>query len=471
MNNVVNFIIESGVSLSVLAVIYVFFLRKETFFKLNRLFLIGSILFSVILPFLKFGIFTPKSVMLAEITVTPYRNLMESVTVYSHNLSGNVEQVIVSSSLLLFVYIAGVIFLSGRFLFRLLQIMMLIRKSGVQVMDGFKLIILDKETSPFSFLDFVFVSQSLLEKEGFDRMIAHEMEHVKQGHSFDVIILELLTVFQWFNPFMWMLRHAIRENHEYLADQAVLNSGVNRGFYKKLLLDQFVGGQLIITNGFNYSLIKNRIKMMSKIKSSKLALTKVLAGILVATALVVVFACEQKESVEMEQTTVEEPSMKVSFVDEKLKIEATSEELEKLKNMFSKDSGFEIVEDSLGNTLLVKNEFVAPKTLKEEAKVFFIVDDMPIFPGGDLALRKYIASAVDYPKEAQEKGIQGKVYVTFVVSKDGSTVNCKIARGVDPLLDKEALRVVESLPAWQPGKQKGEAVNVSYTVPINFVLK
>nr|WP_319573178.1 energy transducer TonB [uncultured Draconibacterium sp.] len=108
---------------------------------------------------------------------------------------------------------------------------------------------------------------------------------------------------------------------------------------------------------------------------------------------------------------------------------------------------------------------------EEEAQVFFIVEDMPEFPGGDLALRKYIATAIKYPVIAQENGIQGKVYVTFVVSKTGKVTDAKIARGVDPSLDKEALRVVNALPAWKPGKQRGKPVNVSYTVPINFVLQ
>jgi protein TonB len=96
---------------------------------------------------------------------------------------------------------------------------------------------------------------------------------------------------------------------------------------------------------------------------------------------------------------------------------------------------------------------------------------MPVFPGGDLALRKYIANAVKYPVIAQENGIQGKVFITFVVDKDGSVSNARIARGVDPSIDKEALRVVNSLPRWKPGKQRGKPVRVSYTVPINFQLQ
>lgn len=108
---------------------------------------------------------------------------------------------------------------------------------------------------------------------------------------------------------------------------------------------------------------------------------------------------------------------------------------------------------------------------EEEAPVFFIVEEMPEFPGGDAALRAFIAQSVKYPTIAQENGIQGKVYVNFVVGKDGSISQAKIARGVDPALDKEALRVVNSLPKWKPGKQGGKPVRVSYTVPINFVLQ
>ena len=108
---------------------------------------------------------------------------------------------------------------------------------------------------------------------------------------------------------------------------------------------------------------------------------------------------------------------------------------------------------------------------KEAAEVFFIVEEMPEFPGGEMALRQYIASSIKYPAIAQENGIQGKVYVTFVVGRDGKVFNAVIARGIDASLDKEALRVVNALPAWKPGKQRGKPVNVSYTVPINFVLQ
>jgi TonB family protein len=470
MNSAVNYIIESGVSLALLSLIYVLFLRKETFFRINRLFLLGSVLFSVILPVIKLRIFAPQSVILSEITVTPYRNLLESITVYSHGLSGTVEQAVLSANLLIYFYIAGVAFFFGRFLFRILQLLLIIRRNGVQSANGFKLVILEKETSPYSFMNYIFVSQSLMQSRGYDKMIEHEVEHVKQGHSLDVIILELLTVFQWFNPFMWMLNRAIRETHEFLADQAVLSKGVSRGEYKLLLLNQFVGGQLVIANNFNYSLIKNRIKMMSKIKSSKIAITKIAFGLLVATALIVAFACEQKESVISKKNQIDRV-VKVTLSGELLKFDGDSADIENLISIISKNGNSVSYKDSSGQKVLMKIQTPTPQMKIEGEEVFYIVEEMPEYPGGEMALRQYMATAVKYPDDAVKKGIQGKVYVTFVVSKDGTVADAKIARGVDPSLDTEALRVVNNLPKWKPGKQKGQAVNVSYTVPINFKLQ
>jgi TonB family protein len=474
MNSTVNFILESGISLSLLATIYVIFLRKETFFRLNRLFLLGSLLFSVVLPFLKFRVYEPQPVMLTEITVTPYRNVLESVTVYGQDLSVTIEQAVLSATLLIWIYLAGVAFFLGRFLFRVAQIVVVILKNPVRKHDRFNLVILEKECSPFSFMNYIFVSRPLQNSEGYDRMMAHEMEHIRQGHSLDVLILELLTAFQWFNPFMWMLRRAIRENHEFLADQAVLGSGVKRGYYKKLLLNQFAGDQLVLTNNFNYSLIKKRIKMMSKMKSSKIANVKIILGVFTALALIVFFACEQKETMELEEPIVDENVVTIKSTlleDGRMKIEGTAEDMEEFTKRYSDVNSFKIETDSLGNVFLVHKEEETPKSLDTDADVFFIVEEMPEFPGGELALRKYISNNIEYPQVAQDNGIQGKVYVTFVVSKDGSVANARIARGVDPALDKEALRVVNSLPKWKPGKQRGENVNVSYTVPINFALQ
>lgn len=209
-------------------------------------------------------------------------------------------------------------------------------------------------------------------------------------------------------------------------------------------------------------------------KSSKIANVKIILGVLTALALIVFFACEQKETMELEEPIVEENVVTIKSTlleDGRMKIEGTAEDMEEFTKRYSDVNSFKIETDSLGNVFLVQKEEETPKSLDTDADVFFIVEDMPEFPGGEMALRKYIANNIKYPEAAQDNGIQGKVYVTFVVSKDGSVANAKIARGVDPALDKEALRVVNSLPKWTPGKQREENVNVSYTVPINFALQ
>lgn len=135
------------------------------------------------------------------------------------------------------------------------------------------------------------------------------------------------------------------------------------------------------------------------------------------------------------------------------------------------DEELDIEDTEIDENTEVEFEISMEEEESDDAPVFFIVEEMPQFPGGDLELRKFIAQSVKYPVIAQENGIQGRVYVQFVVGTDGSVGQVKVARGVDPNLDKEAIRVVESMPKWKPGKQRGKPVKVSYTVPINFVLQ
>lgn len=480
MTSFVNYLLESGISLSLFAFVYFLFLRKETFFNVNRWFLLVSIGFSAFLPVLRIPFYTPQATMLPEVTVTPYVNLLSSVTVYGAALSRGAEQFVLNYSLLGYLYLAGVVFLSGKFFLQLYQIIRLIAQNRVVPEGKIKLVILDKELSPFSFLNYIFVSKNLQNARGWEKMLEHEKQHIQQGHTFDVLVLEVVAVFQWFNPFFWMFRRALRENHEFLADQAVILQGTAPSWYKQILINQYVGEQIVIANNFNYSLIKNRIKMISKIKSRKIANVKFLVGFVLAASLVAVFACEQKESVKTELTTSEK-SMTLVADGHSVQITGDSAGIEKLKSIIAESDNYDLKKDSVTGEMKLSSkgnkvgEIVAvayggvEKTAQEE--VYFIVEEMPEFPGGQLALRKFIAQQIKYPAVAREKGIQGKVFVNFVVGKDGSVRNARIARGVDPSLDREALRVISSLPPWKPGKQKGKKVAVSYTVPISFVLE
>ena len=557
MHSFVNYILESAISLGTLALVYFFFLRKETFFRLNRYFLLLSVIFSALLPILHLQVYEPTPTMLDEVTVSQYRNLIEVVTIYSTNFSGSIERFILSYKFLGIVYVGGIIVFTFLLLWRIIQVAELVQNNKVEKLGKIKVVRIDRDFSPFSFMNYVFVSKNIKGYEDWDKMLSHEIEHIKQGHSMDVMIIEFLAILQWFNPFFWMLRRALRENHEFSADQAVVSKGVSRAGYKRILINQFVGDQLIIASSFNYSLVKNRVKMLSRLKSSRKSKTKFVLGILMAASLIVAFACEKKESgpskeiqkefhfISISENLLNDPAYKpeIEHAKELLKsarnLEAIVDSLEGtfevelndgilyLNRRFNQQKAVYIVDGDLADISYVegldKESFKAINVIKdgeelnsyierygaqaregvvlcylesipakldsstdkinlideiitfspksEEDEVFFIVEQMPEFPGDELALRNYISNSIIYPESSVEKGIQGKVYVSFVVSKAGMVTKARVVRGVDPQIDREALRVIKTLPKWKPGMQNDKAVNVAYTVPINFKLQ
>ncbi len=477
MNGFVNYLFESGISLGLFTLLYLLLLQQETFFRWNRYFLLSGLFFSLALPFIHLQVYEAHPVILPEVTVLPYRNLLETISVYGNSVSESIVQTISASVWLIGIYVAGFVFFSIRLLFRLLQLRKLIRGAEVIREEGIKLVILEEDAGPFSFLSYIFVGRQVKQQKGWEKMLAHEMEHVRQGHSFDILILEILTAFQWCNPFFWLLKRVLTENHEYLADQAVLRHEADPSFYRQVLLTRFIGPQMRMAHHLNYSLIKKRLKMMSKIKSSRLSNIKILSGILIAIALIVVFACEQKEM--MAENEQQQENVTVSLAEGGvLQLSGDSNAIQKLQSMLSKNPDIELTAEGSGLKITTKSSDMAEVVAVAQGgqtatqdPVFYVVEDMPEFPGGELALRKFIAGMIKYPRVAMENGIQGKVYVNFVVEKDGSIGRMKIARGVDPSLDREALRVVGSLPKWEPGRQKGEPVAVSFTVPIAFALQ
>jgi len=421
---VVNFLVESGISLTIFTLIYLLFLRKETFFLLNRIYLMISVVFSILLPFLHFQESSQMpSVMLGEVTVTAtrFQNLLQTVTVYGSNLTVRIEQLVQSIGLLKIIYLLGTAIFALLFIVRLIQITALVLANQSEVRKGIRIVKIRRDVTPFSFFNFVFINRNKADQPAMKVMLAHELEHVRQGHSLDVMILELVTISQWFNPFIWLLKRSIRENHEFLADHGVLKPGVSSAAYRLLLLGSSMEQQPVIANNFNYSLIKIRIKMMTKIKSPKTAATKLAMGIVATAALLMVFAFDKDET-----------------------------------TFYTKKS----------TNIAVKTEINQPQD-----KVYEKVEQMPVFPGGDQALMQYIIKEVKYPEDAKKEKIQGKVFVSFVVSKDGNVMNAKIAKSANPSLDKEALRVISAMPKWTPGKEKGVNVAVQYTIPISFALK
>ena len=320
-------------------------------------------------------------------------------------------------TLFTYLYYTGVLVMSLRFIIQLASICRIRWKGQVVYLNGQRIISLPSEFNPFSFFGWIFLYLPQLEEDSREEILMHEQTHARQWHSVDVIVSELVNIFCWFNPFSWLLKGEIRLNLEYLADNKVTETMEDSKQYQYHLLGlAHTHSKTGLYNNFNVSQIKNRIIMMNKKRTRTAGRIKYALFAPLAAALLIAsnISCTSTENQE-------------------------------------------------ANT-----EAIASRAV--EGEVFRVVEEMPEFVGGMGECMKYLAKNIKYPTEAIEKGIQGRVIVQMVVTKEGDIAETKIARGIDPLLDAEALRVVSSMPKWKPGKQKGEAVNVMYTLPVMFRL-
>jgi len=278
MNESLLYLLKSGICVSLFYLIYRTFLKKETFFSVNRLILIMAIPASLAIPFIKIS----SPIAASSLIEGPY--IAEKSTAAPASQFG-LPQILLS------IYIAGVAFFVIRFIYRLFQLFLMIKKCGYHIYDGVKIVVTEKDIAPFSFFNYFFINKDDIKNPDFDRIMAHELVHIRQYHSIDLILLELFTTFQWFNPFVWPYKESLKETHEYLADQAVIAQGCSKTKYQLLIFEQLVGLNLFeFTNNFNQSLLKRRITMMAKIKSKGRAKFKVLLILPVIALLVLAFA-------------------------------------------------------------------------------------------------------------------------------------------------------------------------------------
>ncbi len=429
MNDFLIYIIQSGLCLGALYLIYSIFLRKDTFFSANRFYLISSLLLSFILPLFKVPV-------IYENPEVVYVVMLDTITVTTQNIETELANNLSLYQGIFIVYLTGAAIFFLRFVFQILQLFFMIRMFGVSKVDGLKIVKTNSKYSPFSYFNYIFLNEKNLGDKDLKSIIEHEKIHISQKHSVDLILLEFLTIFQWFNPFMWFYKISIKGIHEFLADEGLLAGGMSKINYQGLLLNQTVGIQVNdLTNNFNQSLIKKRFIMMTKLQSKKTARLKILLVLPVTAILITFFAisCKQKEVIE-EKTT-----------DEVVEIQSTTKSTEAVEALETKDK-------------------------KSDELIFAVVEDMPTFPGGSKARLSYLSQNIRYPEIARKEGIQGRVYVTFVIEKDGSVDNVRILRGIGFGCDEEAVRVVSSMPKWNPGKQRGQAVRVQFNLPIRFYL-
>ena len=430
-----DYLLKANVILALLYAFYRLFFYRDTFFNYRRISLLAIIAVSALapLPWTQLWIHTwptadAVSTFTAEVLLPEFVVTAEGASATSGVLT-----------LAAWLYGAGVCLLLGRIGVQLLAIIRLNHRCPRTEVNGTTVRVLPEGEAPFSFFNRIFVCPGRHTPGELDEILTHEQTHARQAHSIDVLIGELACAFCWFNPFAWLWKREIRQNLEYLADRSVLDEGHDRRIYQYHLLGlAYHKAAATIYNNFNVLPLKKRIRMMNKQRSKSIGQLKYLLFVPVAALLAAACAGNQK------QDTAEGGAMdEVAVV------------------------GYGV--DSVDKQPAANMDVTAENLIQGE--VYDMVEVAPQFPGGSKELMSWLGQNIRYPVKAQEAGIQGRVILQFVVTKEGKVAGIKIVRGVSPELDEEAVRVVKAMPAWTPGKQDGQAVNVRYTLPVTFRLQ
>ena len=395
------YILKSGVCLSLFYLFYRLLLSKETFYRFNRIALLGILVFSLLLPLIEVTKAPQNEINQAVLTIEQLLVMAENhqetqvtTVVEGDDLVDTWRSPVHWIEIVLLFYIAGIFFLVCRNVYSLFRLVRLMNTAQRRQIDKHTVLLVhDRNVAPFSWMKFVVISRTDLEENGREILI-HECAHIRKHHSWDLLIADICIFYQWFNPGAWLLKQELQNIHEYEADEAVINEGINARDYQLLLIKKAVGTRLYsMANSFNHSKLKKRITMMLKEKSNPWARLKYLYVLPLATIAVTAFARP-----EISERVEEISAVKVN--DLAAIVEAKVEEITKdVSNITSGDSLKKLV--VTGDSILKekgtisiygekgKNGVLATKLLPDEDNHFKITKTQAkIKPGMNTSVDK-----------------------------------------------------------------------------------
>ncbi|RGV48454.1 TonB family protein [Bacteroides intestinalis] len=459
------YILKSSVCLVVFYLFYRLLLSRETFHRFNRVALLSILLLSCLLPLVEVTVEEQTEVHQTMMTLEQWLMLADMMNTADVTDLQAEEVTVTWIQVALLVYLAGILLFALRNGYSLLKLGGLLksgRKENLSeyIDEGEKvtLIVHDRDIAPFSWMKYIVISEKDLDENGREILI-HELAHIQNRHSWDLLVADICIFFQWFNPASWLLKQELQNIHEYEADETVIEKGVDAKQYQLLLIKKAVGTRLYsMANSFNHSKLKKRITMMLKEKSNPWAKLKYLYILPVAAIAVTAFARP-----EISETAEEISAVKVNDLTAIVEAKATKSTEEVVQ-----------VATALKDTAKPVEVKYIPVEVTEKLQgtpFYEVVEQMPEYPGGIAASVEYIQKNMRYPEAAEKNGTQGRVTVQFIIDKEGNVTNPKVLRSVDKDLDAEAIRLVGAMPKWKPGMQKGKAVAVKYTLPVVFKLE
>jgi len=448
MIDFILFLGKASIGSAILYMFYQLFLIKETHFILNRMFLLGSLISPLIIPWIR-------NPFLKDATETPFVQILDTIQISES--SNIVESQFSIWYFLLIIYFIGVLVFMIKLTINFIHLLKITQKTETRIVNGVPLQVSKENISPFSFWKTIFLNTEVLSDHEIDIIIKHETIHIQQFHTIDILLIEFLRIIFWFNPFLILYQNSLKELHEYTADQYVKSSQKDIESYI-YLLSKSTGYPVEMSNNFNKPLILKRMKMMTKKPSKWHSTLKVILAIPLFLGLILVFSIRE---------------MSAKTIPELLKSEFSSEVIVPTET----ESGI-IVNPNTPKTSVKSNSIIVsletPQDTLPPKKSFYTpneVEKQASFPGGMDKLMEYLKNNIQYPAECREKGIQGIVLVQFEITRKGKIVNAKVLFPVDPDLDAESIRVISKMPKWEPAEIKGKKVNSMYQIPINFKLQ
>lgn len=536
MTDVLMYALKSAFVLFLLYVPYTLLLHRDSFFRLNRFVLLGVLLLSLVLPLCNVPwlsmdrqpVVHAAQMQMVEIGIPV--NVLPQDDVVEEMAEASVSSSFTLFGLLTLIYIIGMAVVLLLRLWQMGSLRLQLRRGSLwrHSEDGITVYCHADRVAPFSWMNSIVISEEDYAESGRE-IILHETGHIRFRHSWDVLLLTLVQMVQWWNPLAYMAGISLRDVHEYEADDYVLRQGVSASAYQMLLLKKAVGyGSYTFANNFNHSLTKKRITMMRKSKSNPWMRSKALYVIPVAALALSAFATpkivspiegmvSEPESKGMEnyltgQAAMEENRqnaatmeiLKAPVAGNRLPADATyyvdGEKMERGIAVRRIVDGREVVlitrkgadgketvtvvgsskNDAVDEAkALLRKEGVQQLNVKGEATIddedkvyeFENVDKIPEFSNGGETIHEWLDKNLIYPKECKDKKIEGSVYVNYIVERDGKLSNIHSTQAAHPALEKEAIRVIGLMPKWKPAVHEGKTVRCKYRTPIMFLIK
>lgn len=454
MGEFIVYSVKISLCLVMFYVFYKLLLSRTTLHTFNRFVILALVAVSMVLPFVHVTVSEP----VVEGAVSIDQLVMMATVVEQESPEFHFSAINVA----VLIYIIGVAVFFIRMLLSYAGIHRIMKRAVTVVDDdGVRIFVVDGDIAPFSWFRNIVISATDY-RDNRRAIITHEKAHVAKMHSADILLCNILTVVQWFNPAAWLLKAELQDVHEYEADEAVLRSGIDATGYQLLLVRKAVGDRLFaIANNLSKDSLKKRITMMKTKKTNRWASMKALVVLPLAAIAVVAFA--SPEVAEVENEVVAESQQLMQAMEQQV----TGQAVMAATPATPADEVAMSVVASAGEAAMPET---APADTARSEKTYDIVETMPDFPGGIGEMMKYLVKNIRYPKEMEEQKVEGRVIVTFVVRKNGEIADAKVVKSVHPQLDAEALRIINGMPNWTPGMQNGKPVNVKFALPVSFKL-